>query len=197
MKIQSTSTTLLRDIASDSGNARWPEFVSRYRPMMLAYLKSRFPAVDADDIVQDTLFALSRALPAYRYSPDETGRFRNYLTGILRNKALKRCECERRDRALRGELLKIARTTSDASDPNDAAQWREAALEIAMGKLLDDERIPEKSKQIFQRLAVDGIPAEEVAAAYGTSRNNVDKTKSRMVARLREIVHALEEIGDV
>lgn len=166
---------------------------------MLAYLKSRFPAVDADDIVQDTLFALSRALPAYRYSPDETGRFRNYnyLTGILRNKALKRCECERRDRALRGELLKIARTTSDASDPNDAAQWREAALEIAMGKLLGDERIPEKSKQIFQRLAVDGIPAEEVAAAYGTSRNNVDKTKSRMMARLREIVHALEEIGDV
>ena len=75
---------------------------------MLAYLKTRFPAVDADDIVQDTLFALSRALPAYHYSPDETGRFRNYLTGILRNKALKRCECERRDRALRGELLKIA-----------------------------------------------------------------------------------------
>ena len=65
-----------------------------------------------------------------------------------------------------------------------------------MRQLLDDEKIPGKSKQIFQRVAVDGAQPDEVAAAYGTSRNNIDKTKSRMMARLREIVRRLEEAGD-
>jgi len=38
--IPETSTTLLRDISGNAENARWPEFVSRYRPMMLAFLKA-------------------------------------------------------------------------------------------------------------------------------------------------------------
>ena len=54
-----------------------------------------------------------------------------------------------------------------------------------MRQLLDDDRIPYRFKQIFQRLAVDGASPDEVAKAYGTSRNNIDKTKSRMLARLR------------
>ena len=53
--IPATSTTLLKDIGSSVTNARWGEFVSRYRPMMLAYLKAHFPAIDADDVVQETL----------------------------------------------------------------------------------------------------------------------------------------------
>ena len=64
--VPETSTTLLREISSDVENARWPEFVSRYRPMMVAYLNARFPYVDADDIVQETLIALSKALPPSR-----------------------------------------------------------------------------------------------------------------------------------
>ena len=66
-----------------------------------------------------------------------------------------------------------------------------------MRQILDDDKISDKSKQIFQRLTVDGVSPDEVAAAYGTSRNNVDKTKSRMIARLSEIVRALEESGNV
>ena len=58
--IPETSTTLLKDItAADS--ARWPEFVSRYRPMMVSYLKTHFPAVDADEIVQEALIAFVKA----------------------------------------------------------------------------------------------------------------------------------------
>ena len=195
--IPETSTTLLREISSDSDNVRWPEFVARYRPMMTAYLKAHFPAVDADDMVQETLIALLKALPLYRYDPDETGRFRNYLTGILRNRALKSCERENRDRALKAEIREGTALSPSSSDEIDNSTWREALLEIAMRQLLSDDRIPDRSKQIFQCLTVDGISADEVASMYGTSRNNVDQTKSRMMARLRGIVRALEAAGDV
>ena len=96
-----TSTTLLRDVASEADNARWEEFVARYRPMMRTYLAVHFPALEADDIVQETLAALVSVLPRYRYAPDETGHFRNYLTGILRNKTLKHCARRVRESAAR------------------------------------------------------------------------------------------------
>jgi len=192
--VPETSTTLLRDMASD---ARWPEFVARYRPMMLGYLKTRFPVLDADDMVQDTLIALSRALPHYRYAPDETGRFRNYLTGILHNKALKQCEKDRKERAMKSSFLQSAQLTAYSPTDSDISSWQTSLLEIAMEQLLSDEKIPDQSKQIFQRLTVDGTPPDDVAAAYGISRNSVDKTKSRMMARLRRIVRALEAVGDV
>ena len=182
--IPETSTTLLRNI-TDADSVRWPEFVSRYRPMMTAYLASHFPALDADDMIQETFVALFNVLPRYRYDPDETGRFRNYLTGILRKRALKQCEKADKDRMVKNELQKglSAPSLSRPSDGHDDV-------------LLDDDRIPDKSKQIFQRLTVDGVAPDMVAKAYGTSRNNVDKTKSRMIARLREIVRTLEEAGD-
>lgn len=195
--IPETSTTLLKDIA-DGDSVRWPEFVARYRPMMFAYMKSHFPAVDADDVVQETLIALSNVISGYRYAPDETGHFKNYLTGILRKKALKQCEKNAKERTVKKELQKLAGVGAAIGTPDDDSEaWKDAVLEIAMRQLLDDNKIPDRSKQIFQRLTVDGASPDEVSAAYGTSRNNVDKTKSRMIARLREIVRALEGIGDV
>ena len=191
--VPETSTTLLRDISSDAENARWPEFVARYRPMMLAFLAAQFPTLDADDIVQNTLIALAGVLPHYRYAPDEMGHFRNYLTGILRNKALKQCEKDDRDHKLNAALRQEPPQKMEGAGD---AEWRKSLLEIAMRQLLDNEQIPERSKQIFQRVAVDGQSPESVAAAYGTSRNNVDKIKSRMLVRLREIVRGLEDVGD-
>ena len=194
--IPETSTTLLKDIANGE-NARWAEFVARYRPMMRSYMKSQFPTVDADDVVQETLIALSTVISNYRYAPDETGRFRNYLTGILRRKALKQCEKADKERTAKAELWELEDAGAAFGSPDDSDSWKDAVLEIAMRQILDDDKISDKSKQIFQRLTVDGVSPDEVAAAYGTSRNNVDKTKSRMIARLREIVRALEESGNV
>lgn len=193
--IPETSTTLLKGIANGE-NARWTEFVARYRPMMLSYTKSHFPAVDADDAVQETLIALSNVISNYRYAPDETGRFRNYLTGILRRKALKQCEKADKERTAKAELRELEDAGAAFGSLDDSDSWKDAVLEIAMRQILDDDNIPDKSKQIFQRLTVDGVSPDEVAVAYGTSRNNVDKIKSRMIARLREIVRTLEEAGD-
>ena len=196
--IPTTSTTLLRDIAQDSQHARWAEFVARYRPMMLAYLKTHFPALDADDVIQETLAALAAVLPRYRYAPDETGRFHNYLTGVLRHKALKLSERLARDSALKESLMVMESSVSKLFQDEDAeSEWRSAVMEIAVRQLLADDSIHERSKQIFQRLTVDCMSPEVIAEAYGVSRNSVDKIKSRMIERLREIVRALEAAGDV
>ena len=74
----------------------------------------------------------------------------------------------------------------------EIAQWQEAVYEIAMREILADGSIHQRSKQIFLRLTVDGVPPDEVASAYGVERGVVDKIKSRMIARIKSIVAALE-----
>jgi DNA-directed RNA polymerase specialized sigma24 family protein len=77
-------------------------------------MHTRFPMVDADDAIQETLIALIKVFPVYRYSPEETGAFHNYLTGILRHRALRMIEGE--SRRLDKELKYHEMTELSASD---------------------------------------------------------------------------------
>ena len=185
--IPTTSTTLLRDLAQDSQHARWGEFVARYRPMMEAFMRERFPSLDADDVIQETLIELIRVFPVYRYSPKEKGHFHNYLTGILRHRALRMIDEEKRRARLADEMLHV--TDSD----DDDAVWRESLMEIALQQLLADTSIHERTRLVFTRVAVNAEKPDNVAAAFGITRNAVDQMKSRMMTRLKELVVALEK----
>ena len=193
--VPTTSTTLLRDLAKDSRHARWGEFVARYRPMMESYMRTHFPAVDADDAIQETLIALIKVFPVYRYSPDETGAFHNYLTGILRRRALRMIDRENRRKNKEIKYREIAEL-SKMDDDKDAERWRESVFEIALQQLLADESINDRTKQVFERVAVNGEKPEIVAESFGIERNSVDQMKARMKSRLRELANALMKVED-
>ena len=196
-RIPTTSTTLLRDIAQDAQHVRWGEFVARYRPMMEAFMRERFPSLEADDIIQETLVALCRVLPSYHYAPDEKGHFHNYLTGILRNKALRAVRQHERDEALRADYTNAGGTRSCASvAPADDQSYRESLFELALRQFLADDSIADRTKRIFERTAINGESPEAVAAAFKMTRHAVDQAKSRAMTRLREIVKKLEAIAD-
>ena len=190
-----TSTTLLRDLAQDSQHVRWGEFAQRYRPMMEAFMRERFPTVDADDAVQETLIALIKVFPVYRYSPEETGAFHNYLTGILRRRALRMIEKETRRKNNEITYQEFA-DFLNADDDKGASQWRESVFEIAMQQLQADESINDRTKQVFVRVAVNGEKPESVAESFGITRNAVDQMKARMKNRLRELADALIKVED-
>lgn len=196
--IPTTSTTLLRDLAQDSQHARWGEFVARYRPMMEAFMRERFPSLDADEVIQETLIELIRVFPVYRYSQREKGHFHNYLTGVLRHRAL-RMIGETETRSLRqrkyAEDAAVDGTRAAASD--DDATWRESLMEIALQQLLSDQTVHERTRLVFARIAVNGEKPDDVAASFGITRNAVDQMKSRMMTRLKELVAALEKADGV
>ena len=191
-----TSTTLLRDLAQDSRHARWGEFVARYRPMMETYMHTRFPMVDADDAIQETLIALIKVFPVYHYSPEETGAFHNYLTGILRHRALRMIECESRRLDKELKYQEIEGLSASGGNKDDGLSWRESVFEIALQQLLADESINDRTKQVFVRVAVNGEKPESVAESFGIARNAVDQMKARMKERLRELANALMKVED-
>jgi len=188
--VPETSTTLLRDVA-DARHARWPLFHARYEPMMRTFMRGRFPSLDADDVIQETFVAIAKALPHYAYNPKENGHFRNYLTGILRNKALKALAARRRDMRLKE---KIGKDTCDVAPANetDYKTWRESVYEIALQQLLADESIHERTKQVFVRLTIDGETTQAVAESLGISQPTANRAKERMAERLRGYVEALK-----
>lgn len=211
--IPATSTTLLGDLANDSQHARWAEFVTRYRPMMEAFMRERFPSLDADDVIQETLIAVCTALPTYRYVPEEKGYFHNYLTGILRNKALRQLHKEQRQaeiademRRSRGDVPQCMANGGRARSPSvsqgviqgdDEQSWRVTLVEIALQQLMSDESIQSRTRQVFLRVVVNGEKPEAVAAAFGITCNGVYLIKNRMMPRLQKIVAALEKAGNI
>ena len=193
-----TSTTLLRDLADGEQHDRWGEFISRYRPMMEAFMHRVFPSIDADEAIQETFIALIGIFPSYRYVPEEKGSFHCYLTGVLRHKALRMMEHERRlenrRKTFTEERANESGAQSAASREDSDMAWRKAIFEIALQQYLADDTVQPRTKQIFVRLAVNGEKPEIVASAFGLSRNAVDQIRSRAMRSLRMRVMALEKV---
>ena len=183
--------------------------------MMETFLRERFPSVEADDVIQETFLALWKVLPSYHYEPDEKGHFRNYLTGILRNKALRQLRKERKEAVVADELRRAGsiapcqagtgthsaitesgRAGSLLPAADDESSWREAIFEIALHLFLADKSVADRTKRIFERTALNGESPETVAAAFKMTRHAVDQAKSRAMARLRTLVKELESIAD-
>ncbi len=195
--IPSTSTTLLRQISSDSRHARWVEFVARYTPMCRRYAERHFPSLEADDLLQETFAAVAKALPDYRYDPEEKGHFRNYLTGILRNKAFMALRSRSANARLVSGYAKDAADASASLRPDGGkaeADWEKAIFEIALRQLLADPSIHDRTKRIFVRAAIRQESPEDIAKSLGVSRNLVDQQKRRMLAKFRSIASALKEV---
>ena len=195
MKVPTTDTKLLRDLASASAPERWAEFVAAYRPAMLERLRGSCPDADADDMVQETLLAVAAKLPRYRYDPAHKGRFRSYLFGILRNKA--RAQMRARSRAFARDTAFAAAAADRAAAARDEAEereWRHAVYEIALREVLADPAVQERTKQVFLRTAMRGESPESVAAAFGMKRNAVDQAKNRVLVRLRAKIAELERV---
>ena len=76
------------------------------------------------------------------------------------------------------------------SDPTGelAHEWNRDHDSHVVAKLLAlvQADFTSKTWQAFQRFALDGVPAEQVAAELGLSANAVFIAKSRVLSRLRE-----------
>ena len=191
-RIPTTSTTLLKQIAGTAEHPRWAEFVAKYRPMMEGFMRERFPGLEADDMIQETLLALMDALPGYVEASEGKGAFHNFLTGVLRHKALDALRAEGRRKRLE------QRHAGEPAERGTAAEetaWRETVYAAALEQLLADPSVNARHKQMFVRTALMGEKSADVAASLLATRAAVDQAKKRMTERLRDLVERLERVG--
>ena len=187
-----TKISLIETISNCPDSVRWTEFCRTYEQPMRAYLASHYPSVDADDIIQETMIALMKALPNYRYDPDRKGHFRNYLIGIIRHKAVSEI---RRRQAEADNIDAYAKNRvehfHDDEDDANSDSMRKAIFEAAVTQLMADDSISSATREIFRHVVLMHEKPAQVAAEFGTTRNNVDQIKNRMINRLSELVQSM------
>ena len=190
--IPPTSVSLLKAISDGTASARWTDFYRRYEPAMRGFLRERFPSVEADDVIQETLLALTEAMPDYHYTPDRNGHFRNWLMGIVKHKALDALRRATTFSSLKTNMAKLDdRPSAPPTFPEDDDSWKQAAMEVAIEQVMSDASITARTREVFRHVALMHEPPEDVARQFGISRNSVDQIKKRMIDRLSALVSAM------
>ena len=195
--IPSTSITLLKAISSGADSVRWTEFFGKYESAMRGFLQAKFPTVEQDDAIQDTMVALMKALPDYHYTPDANGHFRSYLMGILSHKAADMLRKSARQASIREKIRNSRLSEPQAhneyrkSADEEDREWQAAAMEAAVEQLMSDPKINPATREVFRHVALMHEKPEDVARQFGISRNNVDQIKNRMIGRLADMIRAM------
>jgi RNA polymerase sigma factor (sigma-70 family) len=184
-----THTTLLARLSGGQDSSAWTEFVDRYGNLIRRFcLRRGLQSSDADDVLQDVLVDLNRAMPNFRYDPTK-GMFRSYLKTVVIH-AIARKFCQPRPQASLGDMNSaIVPASDDARDEEQWEQeWRQYHLSQAMRAVRSE--FAEKEVVAFERYALAGDDAKRVATDLGMSIDHVYQAKSRITRRLTAIVDA-------
>ena len=190
-----TPVTLLARIAVEATGQRtdeavWVRLFNLYAPAIRRFAELQgTPSAESEDVTQEIFLRLVAILRGGRYRAD-AGRFRCYLATLVRNelvsrwrKVQARAPCVPLD-AVPDEAL--ATLPSEAAALLDA-KWRLARHEAAVEHALTKTALSRQSREIYRAYALEERPIDEVASAFGVSRNVVAQVKvrvNRMVASL-------------
>ncbi len=189
-----TRASLLVRIRDGQDQDAWREFVQIYAPAVYNFGRKRgLQDADAADLMQDVLRSVAGAVGRLNYDP-RRGNFRGWLYTIARNKLYNFLDGRRRRAPVAGDATQQleAQADPDAGDP--VADWdREYERRLSAYAM---ERVrpefQETTWQAFWLTAVDGLDARAVGDRLGLSPGAVYVAKSRVLARLKKEVQALQ-----
>ncbi|WP_425615905.1 RNA polymerase sigma factor [Anatilimnocola sp. NA78] len=182
-----TSASLLERVRHDPAAEQWQTLVELYDPLIRGWLKRQAVLnADADDLVQDVLTVVARRLKDFEHN-GRTGAFRTWLRTVTINCVRDFWRSRKRENAATGqvqELLdQLADPQSGLTQAWDLEHDRYVTQQL-LGRLRSE--FEPATWRAFERVALDGAPAAEVASELNLTVNAVFIAKSRILARLRQ-----------
>jgi RNA polymerase sigma-70 factor (ECF subfamily) len=193
-----TRVSLLQ-AARSGGDDAWQRLADLYRPFLAGWARRHAPALhDAEDLAQDILLAVLRALPRFEHN-GRRGAFRAWLRSVAVSCThdfwSARCAQPRGtgDSALLASLHELEDPTS-----GPARAWDREHDAYVLRHLLDQVAVEFElqTMQAFRRLALDGQPAATVTAELKMSAGAAYMAKSRVMQRLRQLAEGLVDWAD-
>ncbi len=190
-----TRTSLLLDIADPGNQEAWFEFASIYQGVILNYAR-RYGLQDADaqDVVQMVMARVAKKI--HEWDPERSrGSFRGWLATTVRNLAIDHFRAEkRRPQHWTDSLEEVApkRMVDDRIDPAGAFDWeqRRSLFQWAAGRVQQEFHL--QTWQAFWQTAVQNLPASQVARDLQMSCGAVYVARSRVLARIRQLISQSE-----
>jgi RNA polymerase sigma-70 factor (ECF subfamily) len=190
-QLPTTRPSLLVRIRDAADRDAWVQFVEVYAPLVYKFVRRRgLQDADAADLTQDVLRAVAGARQRLRYDPDR-GTFRSWLFTVARNKLatfLARQQ-RRRNRDCTGDPQEWL-DRQPAPEQDEVALWEQEYEQRLFDWAAEQVRDQFQSGtwQAFWLTAVEGQGAKDAAAQLGVSVGAVYIAKSRVLARLRQLI---------
>lgn len=182
-----THATLLARVAAGADPVAWREFCDRYGGLIQGFARRRgLQAADCDDVVQDVLISLTKALPGFVYDPSK-GKFRSYLKTVV-IRAIARKSFQSSGEVALEHIEELTRTAS--ADLGVEAEWEVEWRQYHMRRAMKTVEVEFNAtdRAAFQAYAIDGLPVETVAERLGISAESVYQAKSRIMKRLSRVI---------
>ena len=190
-----TRASLLLRLRDRRDEAAWTEFIDLYAPLVYGYARKQgLQDADAADLTQEVLGAISGAVDRLEYDPAR-GAFRNWLFTIVRRKLINwRAAFNCRPQASGDEAAHRLMDQCPAPAEEEAewdTEWEERVFAWACAQVRRD--VTETTWQAFWRTAIDDQPGKQVAGDLGLTVTAVYRARSRVLARLKELVQSVQE----
>jgi RNA polymerase sigma-70 factor (ECF subfamily) len=193
--IPPTRASLLLRLRDPRDGAAWGEFIDLYAPLVYGFLRKQgLQDADAADLCQDVLSAVAGAVGRLEYDPAK-GAFRNWLFTVVRRKLAnwrkrQRSRPQSANDTATHQLLEQHAAPQVGEEEWDR-EWEERLFAWACEQVR--RAVSDVTWQAFARTALHGQPGKRVAADLGLSVAAVYLARSRVLARLKELVRSVQE----
>jgi RNA polymerase sigma-70 factor (ECF subfamily) len=192
-----TRVTLLARLGRDpTDQAAWGEFVEHYGRHIYRWCRQwNLQDADAEDVTQDILVKLARKMRDFAYDPSSS--FRGWLKTVAHHAWRDFVDSRRRKPAAGGdsqvqEMLQALEAREDLAERLEEAFDHEV-LEAA--KVQVRRRVAPHTWEAFRLVALEGVPAAEVAARVGMRVAMVYIAKSKVQKMLQAEIRELETVS--
>ena len=195
-----TRRTLLSRLRNLDDQESWRTFFDLY--WRLLYNVARKSGLDdpgAQEIVQDTVIAVARKMPEFRYDPAR-GTFRQWLLRITRRRIIDHLrrvyrqppKAEVAPESLDEAEEHAAAITDQSSSAIDAAwneEWEKSTFDAALARVRT--AINPRHFQVFDYCVLKEWPASKVAATLGLNAAQVYLAKHRVAQAMKRAVRRI------
>jgi len=190
---QTRPSLLLRLRAADDAEA-WREFVQLYTPLVFRHCaRHGLQEADAADVAQEVMRVAAQAMPEFQYDP-QRGKFRGWLLQTTRNRLHKFFTRQQRAPQPASETT-LERFLDHEPGSDEQARWEEEYRQRLFDWSAEKARLEFQSAtwDAFWLTAVESVSVKEVAGRLGISVGAVYIARSRVLARLRELIETVTD----
>ncbi|HMC27463.1 MAG TPA: sigma-70 family RNA polymerase sigma factor [Verrucomicrobiae bacterium] len=201
-----TRASLLKRLKDLGDDASWNEFYQTYRELIYSVARrAGLNETEADEVVQETVIAVAKKMPGFRYDP-AVDSFKGWLLMVTRWRILDQLE-KRRAVGSQSPLAPAGRhqenrtrtaTVERIPDPSGFAlmeiwddEWQKNLLNAALLRI--KRQVHPQHYEIYHLLVILGKGVREVAQTLGVNAGQVYLARHRVGALLKKEVKRLEK----
>ncbi len=189
-----TTSLLLLDFVASGRPESFRQIDERYRPILEGLgRRAGLQADGAEDLAQETLIRLAQN--ATRFDP-ERAKLKTWMFGIARRCLNEAFRTRQKQAGWRGDSI----VQELAEEPVVSTMWERACEAEILRRAIEElrtTRTDARTVDAFERFAVKGETAEDIARSLEMTVEQVYVAKSRCLVKLRPIVETLRSLYEL